>query len=121
MSVDSPQYRRTYFGDEVYVEGTGKFGQKVTPKYSKGNGMNREYYTLGNIGWWLSIQRQREGVTRTTVARRMGYPGGAIKALEEGRRIPQASTVQRYLLALKGVNVNNIAARTPDMYARFNA
>jgi DNA-binding XRE family transcriptional regulator len=119
--TEKPQYMITYFGGEEYIEGTGKFGMKVPAKHGKGSGMNTEYYSLGNIGWWLSIQRRKAGVTRTTVARRMGYPGGAIKAIEEGKRVPEASTVQRYILALKGVNVNNIAARTPDMYARFHS
>jgi hypothetical protein len=93
-----------------------EFGDKVTPRYSKGNGMNKEYYRLGNIGWWLSVQRQIAGITRTAVAEAMMYPGGAIKDIEEGRRIPKPSTVRKYLDA-----VDTITTRNAVMYERFHA
>ena len=115
--MDTREFEYTHFGDKRYKEMTGKFGQKVTPLYSKGNGMNREYYSLGNIGWWLSIQREREGLTRTYVAEKLYYPGGAIKAIEEGRRVPTAETVRKYLAVLEGTRVH----ATGDMYGRFHS
>lgn len=123
--TDTPQYERTFFGDEVYVEGTGKFGSKVTPKYSKGNGMNREYYSLGNIGWWLSIQREGAGVTKTAVADTMHWPHGAIGQIERGVRIPKASTVRKYLDALNQLTDGEVYASATthhwnEMYARFH-
>jgi DNA-binding XRE family transcriptional regulator len=93
-----------------------EFGGKVTPRYSKGDGMNKEYYRLGNIGWWLSVQRQDARLTRTQVADTMGFPRGAIKDIEEGTRIPKPRTVQKYLNALETVSTHNAA-----MYRRFHA
>jgi hypothetical protein len=68
------------------------------------------------IGDWLTEQRQRAGVTRTEVAKTLRYPGGAVKALEENRRVPQANTVVDYLFALDGFRRLNEG----DMYSRFN-
>lgn len=93
-----------------------KFGAKVTPKYSKGDGRNKEYYRLGNIGWWLSVQREDAGLHRTQVADAMGFPRGAIKDIEEGRRIPKPGTVHKYLDALVLLTTHNSV-----MYKRFHA
>lgn len=73
---------------------------------------NRTYYKLGNIGFWLTYQRKIAGVKRTHVARAMGWPGGAIKAIEEGRRIPTALTVEKYLATLRYLT-------NPSMYAKI--
>ncbi len=77
------------------------------------------YYTLGNIGWWLSMQRQIARKSRTEVADAMGWPRGAIRAIEEGQRVPQASTVRTYLAVLADEPVSRMR-RQPDMYTRFH-
>lgn len=82
-------------------------------KVRKYTNMNKTYYKLGNIGFWLTYQRQIAGLTRTQVAERMRFPGGAIKAIEEGKRVPMANTVRKYLDALSGTDRR-------DMYRRFH-
>jgi predicted transcriptional regulator len=84
----------------------------VPVKIHRSWGGNVAYYRLGNIGFWLTYQRKIAGLTRTQVAERMRFPGGAIKAIEEGRRIPQAGTVRKYLDALNGTD--------REMYRRFH-
>jgi predicted transcriptional regulator len=73
------------------------------------------------IGSWLTKERQKVGVTRTAVAVAMGWPGGAVKALEENNRTPEASTVQKYLLALKGIDINVGRSVPNNMYERFHS
>lgn len=69
---------------------------------------------MSNLANWLVEQRENAGLTRTQVAERMGFPGGAIKAIEEGRRIPRASTIYKYMNAVTQKQVS------PDMYSRFH-
>jgi predicted transcriptional regulator len=91
------------FGDKVPVQGTHSWGGNVA------------YYRSGNIGWWLKLQRQSAKMTRTQVADAMGWPRGAIKDIEEGRRIPKARTVEKYLSTLRGY-----PSYRRNMYARFH-
>lgn len=72
------------------------------------------------IGTWLKTQRELADITRTEVAEKLGYPGGAIKNIEEGRRIPKGLTVVKYLHTL-GVGRTYYTNRGPmGMYHRFN-
>ena len=70
---------------------------------------------LGNIGAYLTYQRETAGMTRTQVADAMGWPRGAIKDIEEGNRIPKARTVEKYLSTLRGD-----APYRRNMYRRFH-
>jgi predicted transcriptional regulator len=69
---------------------------------------------MNQVGEYLRKQREIAGVTRTAVAERMMYPGGAIKAIEECRRVPKPATVMKYLSAVMALSGQ------PFTYNRFH-